>query len=167
MWTNAFMIKLTTLIPVFTCEMEKWLSKLPIVIQRINERARNKSGLPLDHSWVFKPQRGEACLLAAKYDTLPWLACAGNLMARKLPSLPQNRFMDLSRNLCQRFIVWSGKSLFCLKHKAWYFHVFPTCSNIGSLCEVYSLSRKRYALHIKKKTTSLNHQFWMLMWCSG
>lgn len=36
---------------------------------------------------VSGPQLGQWCLLAAKQDALPWLACAGNFMARKVPSL--------------------------------------------------------------------------------
>lgn len=139
---NEFVIKLTALIPVFTCEMEKWSSKLPIVIQQISETAETKPGLPFDRARAFEAQLGQPCLLAAQCDALPWLPRASNSMAGKSPSLPQNRFVGLCRNLRQRLTAWSGESLFCLTHKARSFHAIPACSNIGSLCEVCGLSRK-------------------------
>lgn len=119
---SEFVIKLNTLIPIFTYEMEKQLSKLPVVIQCIDGNTRNKPGLPLARPQVSKPQAGQWCLLA---HTAQACLCR-EFNGRKAAFPPQNSFMDLGRNLCQRFMAWSGKSLFYLKHKAWSCHVFPT-----------------------------------------
>lgn len=74
-------------------------------------------------------------VLASAWSVMPPCSTAGHTAlaclcwefhGQKAAFPPQNRFMDLGRNLCQRFIAWSGRILFCLKHKAWFFHVFPT-----------------------------------------
>lgn len=141
---SEFVIKLTTLIPIFTYEMEKRLSKLPVVIQWINRNTSNKPGLPLDHPQVSKPQAGQWWLLAAKRDMLPRVACARNAMAGKLPSLLKTAFWvwaethvkDSWPEVVKVYSTWS------MKHGPATCSQLFTCSNIGSLCEVYGLSRK-------------------------
>lgn len=67
---NEFVMNLNYIYPIFTHEMEKWLRKLPVVIQLVNKTARKNPGLPLDHAQAFRPHLSHPSLLAA-YGTLP------------------------------------------------------------------------------------------------